>query len=218
MAQREAQNDAQRPADCAETKVMAEAPAEERPTTVLADDAGDARAPQAGTAPLPQPAAPSAPSAGASVPGADAGDTALGRRIVRLRRAVVALAVVLVALGAGLGVLAWQVHTLSTEVSGLHAQIATIRTSISEMAAQDRDDEDASDLRAADLIDIIGESWANAQRILTARDIDPADLTLITDDGGTVINPANWTVTLVADLDEPGQVAVYLRHDSWSFF
>lgn len=218
MAQQEAQNDAERPADCAETKVMAEAPAEERPTTVLADDAGAVEAPQAGTAPLPQPAAPSAPGAGAPAPGADAGDTALGRRIVRLRRAVVALAVVLVALGSGLGVLAWQVHTLSTEVSGLHAQIATIRTSISEMAAEDRDDEDASDLRAADLIDIIGESWANAQRILTARDIDPADLTLITDDGGAVINPANWTVTLVADLDEPGQVAVYLRHDSWSFF
>ena len=39
-------------------------------------------------------------------------------------------------------------------------------------------------------------------------------LVLITDDGGQVINPSNWTVTLVADLADSGKIAVHLRHDT----
>lgn len=90
-------------------------------------------------------------------------------------------------------------------------------------AADDEDaaDDDASDddvLRAADLSDILNEKWSNAQRILEARGIDLADLVIVTDDGGMVFDPGNWTVVLVTDLDEPGKVAVHLRHDiDWWF-
>ena len=35
----------------------------------------------------------------------------------------------------------------------------------------------------------------------------------MTDDGGAVFDAGNWTVTMVADLDDSGQIAVYLRHD-----
>ena len=99
---------------------------------------------------------------------------------------------------------------------GSHASGAT-----SDGADEDANDKggvDPDDLRAADLLDIIGESWANAQRILDSYGVDQADLVINTDDGGMVWNPANWTVTLVTDLDEPGRVAVYLRHDSWGLF
>ena len=67
---------------------------------------------------------------------------------------------------------------------------------------------------AADLTEIVGEKWSNAQRILDAYGVDMDLLVLITDDGGQVINPSNWTVTLVADLADSGKVAVHLRHDT----
>lgn len=67
---------------------------------------------------------------------------------------------------------------------------------------------------AADLTEIVGEKWSNAQRILDAYGVDMDSLVLITDDGGQVINPSNWTVTLVADLADSGKVAVHLRHDT----
>lgn len=68
-------------------------------------------------------------------------------------------------------------------------------------------------LRAALIVEIVGEKWSNAQRILDALEVDQNDLVLITDDGGQVFDPANWTVTLVADLEDSGKVAVHLRHD-----
>lgn len=84
--------------------------------------------------------------------------------------------------------------------------------------AVDGDSSDEDLLRAADLSDILNEKWSNAQRILEARGIDPADLVLVTDDGGMVFDPGNWTVVLVTDLDEPGKVAVHLQHDiDWWF-
>lgn len=85
-------------------------------------------------------------------------------------------------------------------------------------AAVDGDTSDEDVLRAADLSDILNEKWSNAQRILEARGIDLADLVIVTDDGGMVFDPGNWTVVLVTDLDEPGKVAVHLRHDiDWWF-
>lgn len=164
----------------------------------------------------------------------------LGARVKRLRTAVVVLACVAVLLAGAVGALAWSVwgpsdpSTPQTEVgvvgggsvgssgsadaSGSHDVGGT---SGSGAAADDADEDDAIDpdnLRAADLLAIVGENWANAQRILASYGVDQADLVLITDDGGMVLNPSNWTVTLVADLDEPGTVAVYLRHDSHSIF
>ena len=88
---------------------------------------------------------------------------------------------------------------------GSHASSAT-----SDGADEDANDKggvDPDDLRAADLLDIIGESWANARRILDSYGVDQADLVINTDDGGMVWNPANWTVTLVTDLDEPGRIS-----------
>ena len=164
----------------------------------------------------------------------------LGARVKRLRTAVVVLACIAVLLAGAVGALAWSVwgpsdpSTPQTEVgvvggssvgssgsadaSGSHDVGGT---SGSGAAADDADEDDVIDpdnLRAADLLAIVGENWANAQRILASYGVDQADLVLITDDGGMVLNPSNWTVTLVADLDEPGTVAVYLRHDSHSIF
>lgn len=160
------------------------------------------------------------------------------RRLSRLRVAVIALGVVSALSLVAVGVLAWQVMSLrgtlaaydqvvsnvgeqddvwdDDALDGSHASGAT-----SDGANEDAEDTggvDPDNLRAADLLDIIGESWANAQRILDSYGVDQADLVINTDDGGVVWNPANWTVTLVTDLDEPGRVAVYLRHDSWGLF
>lgn len=90
------------------------------------------------------------------------------------------------------------------------------------VADDDRDSEGSRDseaqgapaFTAADLTEIVGEKWSNAQRILDAYGVDMDSLVLITDDGGQVINPSNWTVTLVADLADSGKVAVHLRHDT----
>lgn len=75
------------------------------------------------------------------------------------------------------------------------------------------DDEDAKPLRAADLTGLINQKWSNALRMLEAYGVDPDDLVIVTDDGGSVIDPGNWTVTMVTDIDDTGEVAVYLRHD-----
>lgn len=82
-------------------------------------------------------------------------------------------------------------------------------------AASDAADDESPDdrLRAADIVEIVGEKWSNAQRILDALGVDQNDLVLITDDGGSVFVADNWTVTLVADLEDSGKVAVHLRHD-----
>ena len=71
----------------------------------------------------------------------------------------------------------------------------------------------ADRLMAADIVDIVGEKWSNAQRILEALGVDVNELVVITDDGGRVINASNWTVTRVVDLVGQDAVAVYLRHD-----
>lgn len=161
------------------------------------------------------------------------------RRLSRLRVAVIALGVVSALSLVAVGVLAWQVMSLrgtlaaydqvvstvgeqggvrddDTPSGGSHASGATSDGANED--AEDKDGVDPDNLRAADLLDIIGESWANAQRILDSYGVDQADLVINTDDGGMVWNPANWTVTLVTDLDEPGRVAVYLRHESWGLF
>lgn len=165
--------------------------------------------------------------------------TGVERRLGRLRVAVIALGVVSALSLVAVGVLAWQVMSLrgtlaaydqvvstvgeqggvrddDTPSGGSHASGATSHGADED--AEDKDAVDPDNLRAADLLDIIGESWANAQRILDSYGVDQADLVINTDDGGMVWNPANWTVTLVTDLDEPGRVAVYLRHDSWGLF
>lgn len=170
----------------------------------------------------------------------------LERRLSRLRIAVIALGVVSALSLVAVGVLAWQVMSLrgtldaydqvvstvgeqggalddDTPSGGAHNALGGSHASgaTSDGADEDAEDKggvDPDDLRAADLLDIIGESWANAQRILDSYGVDQADLVINTDDGGMVWNPANWTVTLVTDLDEPGRVAVYLRHDSWGLF
>lgn len=74
-------------------------------------------------------------------------------------------------------------------------------------------DADGNRVTAADLTGIINEKWSNALRILESYGIDPNDLVIVTDDGGAVFDAGNWTVTMVADLDDSGQIAVYLRHD-----
>lgn len=78
-------------------------------------------------------------------------------------------------------------------------------------------DDDATgpeeEVRAADLSDIINQKWSNALRMLEARGIDADDLVIVTSDGGSVIDPGNWTVTMVTDIDDTGGVAVHLRHD-----
>ena len=108
-------------------------------------------------------------------------------RVKRLRTAVVVLACVAVLLAGAVGALAWSVwgpsdpSTPQTEVgvvggssvgssgsadaSGSHDVGGT---SGSGAAADDADEDDAIDpdnLRAADLLAIVGENWANAQRI-----------------------------------------------------
>lgn len=75
------------------------------------------------------------------------------------------------------------------------------------------DADDAKPLRAADLSGIINQKWSNALRMLKAYGVDANDLTIVTDDGGSVIDPGNWTVTMVTDIDDTGEIAVYLRHD-----
>ena len=168
------------------------------------------------------------------------------RRLGRLRVAVIALGVVSALSLVAVGVLAWQVMSLRGTLDAYDQVVSTVGEqggmlgddalsggahdapdgshasgAISDGADEDADGKggvDPDNLRAADLLDIIGESWANAQRILDSYDVDQADLVINTDDGGMVWNPANWTVTLVTDLDEPGRVAVYLRHDSWGLF
>lgn len=161
------------------------------------------------------------------------------RRLGRLRVAVIALGVVSALSLVAVGVLAWQVMSLRGTLDAYDQVVSTVGEqggvrdddtpsggSHASGATSDGANEDAEDtggvdpdnLRAADLLDIIGESWANAQRILDSYGVDQADLVINTDDGGMVWNPANWTVTLVTDLDEPGRVAVYLRHDSWGLF
>lgn len=168
------------------------------------------------------------------------------RRLSRLRVAVIALGVVSALSLVAVGVLAWQVMSLRGTLDAYDQVVSAVGEqggmlgddalsggahdapdgSHASGATSDGADEDANDkggvdpddLRAADLLDIIGESWANAQRILDSYCVDQADLVINTDDGGMVWNPANWTVTLVTDLDEPGRVAVYLRHDSWGLF
>lgn len=160
------------------------------------------------------------------------------RRLSRLRVAVIALGVVSALSLVAVGVLAWQVMSLRGTLAAYDQVVSTVGEqddvwdddaldgSHASGATSHGADEDAEDtggvdpdnLRAADLLDIIGESWANAQRILDSYGVDQADLVINTDDGGMVWNPANWTVTLVTDLDEPGRVAVYLRHDSWGLF
>lgn len=168
------------------------------------------------------------------------------RRLSRLRVAVIALGVVSALSLVAVGVLAWQVMSLRGTLDAYDRVVSAVGEqggmlgddalsggahdapdgSHASGATSDGANEDANDkggvdpdnLRAADLLDIIGESWANAQRILDSYGVDQADLVINTDDGGMVWNPANWTVTLVTDLDEPGRVAVYLRHDSWGLF
>ena len=168
------------------------------------------------------------------------------RRLSRLRVAVIALGVVSALSLVAVGVLAWQVMSLRGTLDAYDQVVSAVGEqggmlgddalsggahdapdgSHASGATSDGADEDANDkggvdpdnLRAADLLDIIGESWANAQRILDSYGVDQADLVINTDDGGMVWNPANWTGTLVTDLDEPGRVAVYLRHDSWGLF
>lgn len=170
----------------------------------------------------------------------------LERRLSRLRIAVIALGVVSALSLVAVGVLTWQVMSLRGTLDAYDQVVSTVGEqggardddtpsggahnaldgSHASGATSDGTDEDVEDkggvdpddLRAADLLDIIGESWANAQRILDSYGVDQADLVINTDDGGMVWNPANWTVTLVTDLDEPGRVAVYLRHDSWGLF
>lgn len=165
--------------------------------------------------------------------------TGVERRLGRLRVAVIALGVVSALSLVAVGVLAWQVMSLRGTLDAYDQVVSTVGEqggvrdddtpsggSHASGATSDGANEDAEDtggvdpdnLRAADLLDIIGESWANAQRILDSYGVDQADLVINTDDGGMVWNPANWTVTLVTDLDEPGRVAVYLRHDSWGLF
>lgn len=80
--------------------------------------------------------------------------------------------------------------------------------------SRDSGAQEAPAFTAADLTEIVGEKWSNAQRILDAYGVDMDSLVLITDDGGQVINPSNWTVTLVADLADSGKIAVHLRHDT----
>ena len=75
------------------------------------------------------------------------------------------------------------------------------------------DSEDAEPLRAADLTGIINQKWSNALRMLEAYGVDPNDLIIVTDDGGSVVDPGNWTVTMVTDIDDTSGVAVYLHHD-----
>ncbi len=223
--------------DAGATRVTAPADGGAR-TTVVPPCAEAAAAVPDATLPAPVP-----PPAATPLPEADELREelrGLGARVKRLRTAVVVLACVAVLLAGAVGALAWSVwgpsdpSTPQTEVgvvggssvgssgsadaSGSHDVGGT---SGSGAAADDADEDDAIDpdnLRAADLLAIVGENWANAQRILASYGVDQADLVLITDDGGMVLNPSNWTVTLVADLDEPGTVAVYLRHDSHSIF
>lgn len=83
----------------------------------------------------------------------------------------------------------------------------------SGISGEDEAGEGARELRAADLSALVNEKWSNGLRILDAYGIDSDDLVIVTDDGGMVVDPGNWTVTLVADLEDEGTVAVYLRHD-----
>lgn len=69
------------------------------------------------------------------------------------------------------------------------------------------------ELSAADLSEIVGEKWSNARKILEAYGVDVSQLVIITDDGSQVMNDRNWTVTLVADLQDSDLIAVHLRHD-----
>lgn len=209
------------------TRILPDAADREPATNLLSDGVLPEGKPSAGTVPLARPAAPVAESADAEG-GLAAAVAALEGRVRHLRIAVIALAVVAVLLVASAGALAWQTAELRASVMAGGQQTGTVGVTDngdSIGSADDTEDEDASEggidpenLRAADLLDIVGESWANALRILDSFGVNQADLTLITSDGGMVLNPANWTVTLVSDLDEPGHVAVYLRHDSWGLF
>lgn len=97
-------------------------------------------------------------------------------------------------------------HNSSNGATGSDAAIDTDQ--------DDADREPARPLRAADIVDIVGEKWSNAQKILEALGVDVNDLVVLTNDGDRVIDPSNWTVTRVADLDAENAVAVYLRHDT----
>lgn len=178
-------------------------------------------APVAATRLMARPSPPPVPAAG------DPEAVRLLERHLRSSRIVIALlAVIAVLLAAALalalsGALAGFPAT-SADVPAAQAQPSSPEPSDDEAAegGSSRDDaagQDAGDghsLTAAGLSEIIGEKWSNAKRILEAYGVDPADLVVITDDGSRVMDDSNWTVTLVADLDDTGEVAVHLRHDT----
>lgn len=163
----------------------------------------------------------------------------LERSASRLRVAVAVLAVLLVA-SASVGAAAVsqgaeRLNGLSAQAAAteetLNSQIAELEERVSELAEKQGtsiipwggssesavEEEGDEPLRAAQLAELVGEKWSNAQRILEAYGVDSADLVVITDDGGRVFDASNWTVTMVVDMEETGQVAVHLRHDTaWS--
>lgn len=146
----------------------------------------------------------------------------MGRVLLGVCAGVLALLIVaVVALSAGLfarlDAVVTSVTTLEQRVSSTSsddAQATDAGAQAADGEAQATGDSERADpLRASDLTAIVNKKWSNALRILESYGVDQSDLTLVTDDGGAVFDPGNWTVTMVVDLDEPGQVAVYLRHD-----
>lgn len=183
------------------------------PTTVMPEREDDARqgTHAAGTRVMPAPAP--APRTATEPPAHDAVQ-AWERRHKAQRNALVALTIVAVLLVVAVGVLAYGVVATQQQLRDLQqAQVEAGADEGEPSRPGIPDKVDPDHLRAADLVQIVGENWANAQKILEAYGVDPDDVALITDDGSEVVNPVNWTVTLVSDLDDEGTVAVHLRRD-----
>jgi hypothetical protein len=59
---------------------------------------------------------------------------------------------------------------------------------------------------------IIGQKWSNAITILEDDGVDVNTVSVLTNDGKAVFNPANWTVTSATYTN--GKLRVELHHDS----
>lgn len=180
--------------------------------------------------PAPASAPEPAPQPKAGAPGADERLTRAERSLKRSWIALGVLAGILVAAICAVAIVAadacQKLEELSTSYNALEQRVDKVEklaeassgaaTGAGSWGSSDSaasDDEDTEPLRAADLTGLINQKWSNALRMLEAYGVDPGDLVIVTDDGGSVIDPGNWTVTMVTDIDDTGEVAVHLRHD-----
>ena len=121
------------------------------------------------------------------------------RRI--MHRVIIGLTVIVVIVSAAI---------TNAIVSGLSSSSTTVAPASTSEATS----ADPVGAAAVSISGIKGQKWSNALKILESRGADESDLLVLTNDGKTVVDKSNWTVSSISKDTATGTITVNLTHDS----